>query len=152
MESGLPSSDVASAEELVEQIRIAKNDDRIKALVLRVDSLAAARLLELRELLALQATGKPVVVICRGGSLWRLLDIRQRGCNLRGTHNHYRLHWHLRHCAKLLREFGCLGIYTDGVSSAPLARGMSVVGSLSDQAKNILQLSVEHGYAEFMTW
>ena len=44
MESGLPSSDVASAEELVEQIRIAKTDDRIKALVLRVDSPAAARL------------------------------------------------------------------------------------------------------------
>ena len=62
MESGLASSEVASAEELAEQIRVAKNDERIKALVLRVDSpggSAFASELIREELQSLQAAGKP---------------------------------------------------------------------------------------------
>ena len=48
------------------------------------------------------------------------------------------------------RSLDAIGINADGVSSAPLARGLSVVGELSEQAKRILQLSVEHGYGEFI--
>ena len=77
MESGLASSEVASAEALVEQIRMAKNDERIKALVLRVDSpggSAFASELIREELLALQATGKPVVAsfatVAASGGYW----------------------------------------------------------------------------------
>lgn len=154
MESGLPSSDVASAEELVEQIRIAKNDDRIKALVLRVDSpggSAFASELIREELLALQATGKPVVAsfaaVAASGGYWISASadaIYAEPTTITGSIGIFGI------VPNFSESLGALGIYTDGVSSAPLARGMSVVGSLSDQAKNILQLSVEHGYAEFI--
>jgi ClpP class serine protease len=113
MESGLSSSDVASAEDLVEQIRVAKNDERIKALVLRVDSpggSAFASELIREELLALQAAGKPVVAsfatVAASGGYWVSASA---DAIFRRTHHHHRLHWHFRHSAQRLREFGCPG-------------------------------------------
>ena len=154
MESGLASSDFASAEELVEQIRIAKTDERIKALVLRVDSpggSAFASELIREELLALQAAGKPVVAsfatIAASGGYWISASadtIYAEPTTVTGSIGVFGI------LPNFSGSLGALGIHADGVSSAPLARGMSVVGDLSDQAKNIIQLSIEHGYAEFI--
>jgi protease-4 len=154
MESGLASSEVASAEALVEQIRMAKNDERIKALVLRVDSpggSAFASELIREELLALQATGKPVVAsfatVAASGGYWISASadaIFAEPTTITGSIGIFGI------LPNVSESLGALGIHADGVSSAPLARGLSVVGDLSDQAKNILQLSIEHGYAEFI--
>lgn len=154
MESGLASAEVASAEALVEQIRVAKNDERIKAVVLRVDSpggSAFASELIREELLTLQAAGKPVVAsfasVAASGGYWVSASadaIYAEPTTITGSIGIFGI------LPNLSDSLGALGIHTDGVSSAPLARGLSMVGDLSDQAKNILQLSIEHGYAEFV--
>ena len=154
MESGLSSSDVASAEDLVERIRVAKNDERIKALVLRVDSpggSAFASELIREELLALQAAGKPVVAsfatVAASGGYWVSANadaIFAEPTTITGSIGIFGI------LPNVSDSLGAMGIHADGVSSAPLARGLSVVGNLSDQAQSILQLSIEHGYAEFI--
>ena len=154
MESGLASSEVASAEELAEQIRVAKNDERIKALVLRVDSpggSAFASELIREELQTLQAAGKPVVAsfatIAASGGYWISASadaIFAEPTTITGSIGIFGI------LPNFSDSLSALGIHADGVSSAPLARGMSVVGGLSDQAKNIIQLSIEHGYAQFI--
>ena len=121
---------------------------------MRVDSpggSAFASELIREELLALQATGKPVVAsfaaVAASGGYWISASadaIYAEPTTITGSIGIFGI------VPNFSESLGALGIYTDGVSSAPLARGMSVVGSLSDQAKNILQLSVEHGYAEFI--
>ena len=154
MESGQSSNDVASAEDLVELIRVAKNDDRIKALVLRVDSpggSAFASELIREELLALQATGKPVVAsfatVAASGGYWVSANadaIFAEPTTITGSIGIFGI------LPNVSNSLGAMGVHVDGVSSAPLARGLSVVGNLSDQAQSILQLSIEHGYAEFI--
>jgi protease-4 len=154
MESGLSSSDVASAEDLVERIRVAKHDERIKALVLRVDSpggSAFASELIREELLALQAAGKPVVAsfatVAASGGYWVSANadaIFAEPTTITGSIGIFGI------LPNVSESLGAMGIHADGVSSAPLARGLSVVGNLSDQAQSILQLSIEHGYAEFI--
>ena len=154
MESGQSSNDVASAEDLVELIRVAKNDERIKALVLRVDSpggSAFASELIREELLALQATGKPVVAsfatVAASGGYWVSANadaIFAEPTTITGSIGIFGI------LPNVSNSLGAMGVHVDGVSSAPLARGLSVVGNLSDQAQSILQLSIEHGYAEFI--
>jgi protease-4 len=154
VESGAGGADVANAEMLVDQIRMAKDDDQIKALVMRVDSPGgsafAAELIR-EELAALQAVGKPVVAsfgpVAASGGYWISADadaIYAEPTTITGSIGIFGL------VPNVSRSLDAIGINADGVSSAPLARGLSVVGELSEQAKKILQLSIEHGYDEFI--
>jgi protease-4 len=154
VESGVGGADVANAEMLVDQIRMAKDDDQIKALVMRVDSpggSAFASELIREELAALQAVGKPVVAsfgpVAASGGYWISADadaIYAEPNTITGSIGIFGL------VPNVSRSLDAIGINADGVSSAPLARGLSVVGELSEQAKKILQLSIEHGYDEFI--
>ena len=154
VESGPGGSDVANAEMLVDQIRMAKEDDQIKALVMRVDSpggSAFASELIREELSALQGAGKPVVAsfgpVAASGGYWISANadtIYAEPTSITGSIGIFGL------VPNVSRSLNAIGINADGVSSAPLARGMSVVGELSGQAQKIMQLSVEHGYGKFI--
>ena len=154
VESGPGGSDVANAEVLVDQIRMAKEDDQIKALVMRVDSpggSAFASELIREELSALQEAGKPVVAsfgpVAASGGYWISANadaIYAEPTSITGSIGIFGL------VPNVSRSLNAIGINADGVSSAPLARGMSVVGELSGQAQKIMQLSVEHGYGKFI--
>jgi protease-4 len=122
--------------------------------VLRVDSpggSAFASELIREELLALQAAGKPVVAsfatVAASGGYWVSANadaIFAEPTTITGSIGIFGI------LPNVSESLGAMGIHADGVSSAPLARGLSVVGNLSDQAQSILQLSIEHGYAEFI--
>jgi protease-4 len=154
VESGLSSSDAAVADELVEQIRMARDNADIKALVLRVDSpggsaFASERIRE--ELEAFQFTGRPVVAsfgsVAASGGYWISATadtIFAEPTTITGSIGIFGL------VPNFANSLDAIGVTADGVSSAPLAQGLSVVGELSPQAQNILQLSVEHGYREFL--
>ncbi|MEC8618885.1 MAG: signal peptide peptidase SppA [Pseudomonadota bacterium] len=154
VEFGPTRVDVANAEVLVDQIRMAKEDEQIKALVMRVDSpggSAFASELIREELSAFQASGKPLVAsfgpVAASGGYWISADadaIYAEPTTITGSIGIFGL------VPNFSRSLDAIGINADGVSSAPLARGLSVVGDLSEQAKRILQLSVEHGYGEFI--
>ena len=154
VESGLPSSDAAVADDLVEQIRMARDDAGIKALVLRVDSpggsaFASERIRE--ELEAFQFTGRPVVAsfgsVAASGGYWISATadaIFAEPTTITGSIGIFGL------VPNFADSLDAIGVNADGVSSAPLAQGFSVVGEFSPQAQIILQLSVEHGYREFL--
>jgi protease-4 len=154
VESGLSSSDAAVADELVEQIRMARDNADIKALVLRVDSpggSAFASELIREELEAFQLTGRPVVAsfgsVAASGGYWISATadaIFAEPTTITGSIGIFGL------VPNFASSLDAIGVTADGVSSAPLARGLSVVSDLSPQAKNILQLSVDHGYREFL--
>lgn len=154
VESGVPSGDATVADELVEQIRSARDDASIKALVLRVDSpggsaFASERIRE--ELEAFQVTGRPVVAsfgsVAASGGYWISATadaIFAEPTTITGSIGIFGL------VPNFTETLGAIGVTADGVASAPLARGFSVVSELSPQARNILQLSIEHGYEEFL--
>jgi protease-4 len=48
------------------------------------------------------------------------------------------------------RSLAKLGVHTDGFGTTPLAGGFSLERSLTESQKELLQLSVEHEYSEFI--
>jgi protease-4 len=154
VESGAPAGDTAVADELVEQIRMAKEDERIKALVLRVDSPGGSAFgseLIREELASLKQAGKPVVAsfgsVAASGGYWISATadaIFAEPTTITGSIGIFGL------VPNFSNSLDAIGVNADGVASAPLARGMSLVSELSPQAQSILQLSVEHGYQQFL--
>ena len=154
VESGPAGADLANAEILVDQIRMAKEDDQIKALVMRVDSpggSAFASELIREELSALQEAGKPLVAsfgpLAASGGYWISTNadvIYAEPTSITGSIGVFGL------VPNVSRSLNAIGVNADGVSTGPLARGMSAVGELSEQAQKILQLSIEHRYGEFI--
>ena len=131
-----------------------KDDERVRALVLRVNSpggSAFASELIREELENLQQAGKPVVAsfgnIAASGGYWIVANadaIYAEPTSVTGSIGIFGV------VPNFSRSLDAIGIRADGVASAPLARGLSVVSELSTQAKDIIQLGVEHGYSEFI--
>lgn len=154
VESGMPKDDATIAQDLVEQIRRARDDARVKALVLRVDSpggSAFASELIREELEAFQFTGRPVIAsfgtVAASGGYWIAATadaIIAEPTTITGSIGVFGL------VPNFADSLDAIGVNADGVASASLARGFSVVGELSPQAQSILQLSVEHIYREFL--
>ena len=154
VEAAGAGSDMASADALVDQIRMVKDDERVRALVLRVNSpggSAFASELIREELENLQQAGKPVVAsfgnIAASGGYWIAANadaIYAEPTSVTGSIGIFGV------VPNFSRSLDAIGIRADGVASAPLARGLSVVSELSTQAKDIIQLGVEHGYSEFI--
>ena len=154
VESGVAGATMANAEFLVEQIRAAKENERVEALVLRVDSpggSAFASELIREELESLQAAGKPVVAsfgsVAASGGYWIAAGanaIFAEPTTITGSIGIFGL------VPNFSRSLNAIGVTADGVGSAPLARGLSVVGELSEQAQTIIQLTIDHGYSQFI--
>ncbi|MEX9253151.1 signal peptide peptidase SppA [Pseudenterobacter timonensis] len=136
------------------QIRDARLDPKVKAIVLRVNSpggsVSASEVIR-AELAAARAAGKPVVVSMGGmaasGGYWISTPANYIVANpstLTGSIGIFGV------INTVENSLDYLGVHTDGVSTSPLA-DVSVTKSLPPEVAQMMQLSIENGYKRFIT-
>ncbi|RAX04332.1 MULTISPECIES: signal peptide peptidase SppA [unclassified Photorhabdus] len=135
------------------QIRQARLDDNIKAVILRVNSpggsVSASDVIR-TELAALRATNKPVVVSMGGmaasGGYWISTPANYIIANQSTLTGSIGIFGVITTYENSLEH---IGIHTDGVSTTPLA-GISVTKGLSKEFSALMQLNIENGYNNFI--
>lgn len=139
---------------LASLLRQARNDDKVKAVVLRVDSpggSAFASEVIRNEIEAIKAAGKPVVIsmssLAASGGYWISMSgdqIVAQPTTLTGSIGIFSV------ITTFEKGLNKLGIYTDGVGTSPFS-GVGVTTGLSDGIKDALQMGIEHGYHRFIS-
>ncbi len=134
-------------------LRKARLDDKVKAVVLRIDSgggsMFASEVIR-AEVLALKAAGKPVIasmssVAASGGywiasaanEIWAAPSTITGSIGVFGTFMTFE------------NTMAELGVYSDGVATTDLA-GFSLARPLDEKLSSIIQLSVENAYKRFL--
>ena len=136
------------------QIRDARLDPKVKAIVLRVNSpggsVSASEVIR-SELAAAKAAGKPVVVSMGGmaasGGYWISTPASYIVANpstLTGSIGIFGV------INTVENSLDSIGVHTDGVATSPLA-DVSVTKSLPPEVQQMMQLSIENGYKRFIT-
>ncbi|HCG8157247.1 TPA: signal peptide peptidase SppA [Vibrio parahaemolyticus] len=135
-------------------LRQARNDDKVKAVVLRVDSpggSAFASEVIRNEVEALKKAGKPVVVsmssLAASGGYWISMSadkIVAQPTTLTGSIGIFSV------ITTFEKGFSKLGINTDGVGTSPFS-GDGITTGLSEGASQAFQLGIEHGYKRFIS-
>lgn len=136
------------------QIRDARLDPKVKAIVLRVNSpggsVTASEVIR-AELAAARAAGKPVVVSMGGmaasGGYWISTPANYIVANpstLTGSIGIFGV------ITTVENSLDSIGVHTDGVSTSPLA-DVSITRALPPEAQQLMQLSIENGYKRFIT-
>ncbi|EJE4553632.1 signal peptide peptidase SppA [Vibrio parahaemolyticus] len=135
-------------------LRQARNDEKVKAVVLRVDSpggSAFASEVIRNEVEALQKAGKPVVVsmssLAASGGYWISMSadkIVAQPTTLTGSIGIFSV------ITTFEKGFSKLGINTDGVGTSPFS-GDGITTGLSEGASQAFQLGIEHGYKRFIS-
>lgn len=136
------------------QIRDARLDPKVKAIVLRVNSpggsVNASEVIR-AELAAARAAGKPVVVSMGGmaasGSYWISTPanyIVASPSTLTGSIGIFGV------INTVENSLSSIGVHSDGVSTSPLA-DISMTKALSPEVQQMMQLSIEYGYKRFIT-
>ncbi len=151
-----PLGEAAGGDTIAALLRKARKDENVKAVVLRVDSpggSAFASDIIRDELLAIKASGKPVVasmgsLAASGGywisaaadEIWASPTTITGSIGIFGYFNTFEeaaAHW---------------GLYTDGVGTTELAPLLATgIGPLPENVGDIIQQSIEHGYDRFLT-
>lgn len=144
---------VIGADSLISLIREARRDERIKAVVLRIDSPGGSALaseLIRQELEQLQEAGKPLVVSMAGtaasGGYWIAAtadEIWASPTTVTGSIGIFGL------IPTLEDGLGRVGVFADGVSTTPLTRADALTG-MSEPMATVFQASVEDGYRRFL--
>lgn len=139
---------------LSQLIRQAREDEDIKAVVLRVDSgggSAVASEVIRSELLRLKASGKPLVVsmgsTAASGGYWIAAnadEIWATPATLTGSIGIFGA------IPTIDRALGELGISTDGVGTTEVAGGLRIDRPLNPVVERAIQAGVEHGYRQFL--
>ena len=132
----------------------ARNDDDVKAIVLRVDSgggSAFASEVIRRELEKARADGKPVVAsmgsVAASGGYWISTTSDQIWAHPSTITGSIGIFGMIPTYQKPLAQH--LGIRVDGISTAPLA-GVRLDRELQPEIGEAIQKTVEHGYREFL--
>ncbi|EDS6617055.1 signal peptide peptidase SppA [Salmonella enterica subsp. enterica serovar Pomona] len=136
------------------QIRDARLDPKVKAIVLRVNSpggsVNASEVIR-AELAAAKAAGKPVVVSMGGmaasGGYWISTPanfIVANPSTLTGSIGIFGV------INTVENSLSSIGVHSDGVSTSPLA-DISMTKALSPEVQQMMQLSIEYGYKRFIT-
>ncbi|EAV6170673.1 signal peptide peptidase SppA [Salmonella enterica] len=136
------------------QIRDARVDPKVKAIVLRVNSpggsVNASEVIR-AELAAARAAGKPVVVSMGGmaasGGYWISTPanyIVASPSTLTGSIGIFGV------INTVENSLSSIGVHSDGVSTSPLA-DISMTKALSPEVQQMMQLSIEYGYKRFIT-
>ena len=136
------------------QIRDARLDPKVKAIVLRVNSpggsVTASEVIR-SELAAARAAGRPVVVSMGGmaasGGYWISTPANYIVANpstLTGSIGIFGV------ITTVENSLDSIGVHTDGVSTSPLA-DVSITKALPPEAQQMMQLSIENGYKRFIT-
>lgn len=134
-------------------LRQARNDDKVKAVVLRVDSpggSAFASEVIRNEIEALKEAGKPVVAsmssLAASGGYWISMSadrIVAQPTTLTGSIGIFSV------ITTFEKGLNKLGIYTDGVGTSPFSN-VGITTGLSDGASQAFQMGIEHGYSRFI--
>ncbi|EAP3275989.1 signal peptide peptidase SppA [Salmonella enterica] len=136
------------------QIRDARLDPKVKAIVLRVNSpggsVNASEVIR-AELAAARAAGKPVVVSMGGmaasGGYWISTPanyIVASPSTLTGSIGIFGV------INTVENSLSSIGVHSDGVSTSPLA-DISMTKALSPEVQQMMQLSIGYGYKRFIT-
>ncbi|EHZ2538701.1 TPA: signal peptide peptidase SppA [Vibrio parahaemolyticus] len=135
-------------------LRQARNDEKVKAVVLRVDSpggSAFASEVIRNEVEALKKAGKPVVVsmssLAASGGYWISMSANKivaQPTTLTGSIGIFSV------ITTFEKGFSKLGINTDGVGTSPFS-GDGITTGLSEGASQAFQLGIEHGYKRFIS-
>jgi protease-4 len=142
------------SDSLARLLRDALHDDAVKAIVLRIDSpggsMFASDVIR-REIDALRAAKKPVIAsmssVAASGGYYIAMDADQiwaSPATLTGSIGVFAVF------PTVERTLGKFGITIDGVGTTPLADSLRLDRTLHDQAKEVLQASVEHAYSVFV--
>ena len=142
------------AESTSRLIRKAVQDDRVKAIVLRVDSpgggVLASEMIR-RELEVAGATGLPIVVsmssVAASGGYWISMAADEIWANPGTITGSIGIFGMLATFPKTLAK---IGIHTDGVGTTPLAGAFRPDRNLSDNVGDIIQQIIDDGYEKFI--
>jgi protease-4 len=137
-----------------ELIRQAREDDNVKALVLRVDSPGGSVFPSekiRREVELTKAAGKPVVVsmgnVAASGGYWISMNadkIYADPSTITGSIGIFGL-WMSGD-----RALEKIGVHSDGVATTPLAGVFDPTRALDPAAGELIQSVIDHGYAQFI--
>ena len=135
-------------------IREARDDDSVKALVLRVDSPGGSSFasdLILREVELTKEAGKPVVVsmgsVAASGGYWISMagdQIYASPSTITGSIGIFGM------LPTFQNTLAKVGIHSDGVGTSALSDAYDVTRPMSPLMKQLFQLSIDHGYQEFI--
>ena len=144
---------VIGADSMASLLRDAREDEAVKAVVLRVDSgggSALASELIRQEIVRVQEAGKPVVVSMGGtaasGGYWIAAtadEIWAAPTTITGSIGIFAI------LPTFEETLGRVGVTYDGVRTGPLV-GDPVTGGISEQMAGVLQATVDHGYRQFI--
>ena len=134
-------------------LRAARDDDKIKAVVLRVDSpggeVFASEQIR-REVVALKEAGKPVVVsmgdLAASGGYWISMDadrIYADPSTITGSIGIFGMF------PTIPRTLEKIGVHTDGVSTTRLAGAFDITRPLDPAVGQVIQTVIDKGYRDF---
>ena len=135
-------------------IRAAREDDEVKALVLRVDSpggsVFASEQIR-REVELTKAAGKPVVVsmanVAASGGYWISMNadrIYADESTITGSIGIFGL------MIRAPRTLEKIGVHSDGVTTTPWAGAFDMTRPMDEPTKQVVQSVIERGYAQFI--
>jgi len=135
-------------------IRAAREDDDVKALVLRVDSPGGGVFPSeqiRREVELTKASGKPVVVsmanVAASGGYWISMNadrIYADESTVTGSIGIFGL------MIRAPRALEKIGVRSDGVTTTPWGGAFDISRPLEEPARQVIQSVIEHGYAQFI--
>ena len=153
--NGSQSPGMIGGDSTARLLRQARQDDSVKAVVLRVDSPGGSSFASeviRQEVDAIKAAGKPVVVsmgsVAASGGYWVSMTADRIfatpytitvSIGIFGMFTTYQ------------RSLGALGIYTDGLGTTPWAGQLRPDREMSEDMKTVFQLSIESGYDQFIS-
>ena len=154
IQSGTQPPGAIGADSTASLLRRARDDESVKAVVLRVDSpggSAFASDVISNEIAALQDAGKPVVVsmssVAASGGYWISVGADRIFANpmtITGSIGIFGM------LPTYQRTAAYLGIANDGVGSTPLSGQLRPDRAMTDDAKRLVQLVIEEGYDDFI--
>ncbi|MDH3588339.1 MAG: signal peptide peptidase SppA [Gammaproteobacteria bacterium] len=145
---------VVGGDTLARLLRKARHDDSIKAVVLRIDSPGGSKFASeiiQREVQLLREAGKPVVAsmggVAASGGYYIAMDadeIWAAPTTITGSIGIG------AYFPTFTRTLDVLGVHVDGVGTTPWSGQFRPDRELSDDAAQLLQLSIEDGYRDFI--
>lgn len=135
-------------------LRQARDDDKVKAVVLRVNSpggeVFASEQIR-REVVALQQSGKPVVVsmgdLAASGGYWISMNadrIYADASTISGSIGIFGM------IPTIPRALEKIGVHTDGVGTTPLAGAFDISRPLDPAVGQVIQSVIDKGYRDFI--
>jgi protease-4 len=134
-------------------LREARDDDSVKALVLRVDSpggeVFASEQIR-REIVALKKAGKPVVVsmgdLAASGGYWISMNADRIYADPSTVTGSIGIFGMIPTFSRTLEK---IGVHTDGVATTSIAGAFDVTRPLSPEVGQVMQAVIEKGYRDF---